>query len=132
MTRHVILVSSTAAPLIKSMISGYTRADGSVVAAHTDSRQAAVNAVAHPKGHKPGANVFFPHPEKPGKNALGKYKGERGGKSVIEHSTGEHEVAHDDVKAARGVPKQADPKKTAEAGQALRDLQAKHAASEKK
>lgn len=128
MTRHVILVKSpAAAPLIKSMIAGYTKSDGTVVAAHSDNRQAAVKAVDHPKGHKVGAQVFFPHPEKPGKNALGRYKGERGGKSVIDHSSGEHDVEHDDVKGARGVPKQADAKKTAEAGQALRDLQASNA-----
>lgn len=130
MPRFLIAVKKSQEPLFKSQIAGYTKGDGTFVQAHTDNRSP-VNAVAHPKGHKVGANVMFPHPQKPGKNALGKYKGERNGKSVIEHSTGEHEVDHDQVKGARGVPKQADPKKTAEAGQALRDLQAKHAAENK-
>lgn len=129
MRRPVLAVASKEnADLLKAMVAGYTRSDGTAVAAHNDSRQSAIKAVPHPKGHKVGAQVFFPHPEKPGKNALGKYKGERGGKSVIEHSTGEHDVEHDHVKSARGVPKQADSKKTAEAGQALRDYQASEAA----
>lgn len=122
MSRLVLLVKSGQSELVKSHVAGYTRSDGTFVGEHDDNRKAAVEAVPHPKGHKPGAQVFFPHPQKPGKNALGKYKGTRNGKSVIEHATGEHEIEHDQVKPARGVPKAADAAKTKEAGQALRDF----------
>lgn len=127
MTKKIMFVQSGQSALLKAHVAAYTRKDGTLVSEHEDGRQASLQAEPHPKGHKPGASVFFPHPQKPGKNAMGKYKGTRNGKSVIEHSTGEHEIEHDQVKPARGVPKQADAKKTAEAGQALRDYQAKHA-----
>lgn len=75
----------------------------------------------HPNGkHKVGDQVFFPHPDKPGKNALGKYAGHRGGKSVIKHGDKEVDVEHDQVKPARGVPKQADPAATSAAAHEFR------------
>lgn len=93
--------------LFKSHIDTYTRTDGTVVQAHDDKRQA-VEAKAHPSGkHQVGDQVFFPHPDKPGKNALGKYAGHRGGKSVIKHGDKEVDVDHDQVKPARGIPKTA-------------------------
>lgn len=56
--------------------------------------------------HKPGDRVFFPHPDKPGKNALGTVKGMKDGKCTIDREGEEHVHHHDDVKAARGIPKQ--------------------------
>lgn len=109
MTRYAILVLGAGSTLAKSQVAGFTRSDGAFVKEHDNGRGAGISAVAHPKGHKVGANVYFPHPQKPGKKALGKYAGQRNGKSVIQHSTGEHEVEHDQVKGASGVPKQADP-----------------------
>ncbi|QNJ57422.1 hypothetical protein Dolphis_116 [Pseudomonas phage Dolphis] len=115
-----MLVKSGQSDLVKAHVAGYTRSDGTFVSEHDDNRKAAVQAVPNPKGHKPGANVYFPHPQKAGKKALGKFKGVRNGKSVIEHSTGEHEVDHEHVKGASGVPKAADANKTKAAGDALR------------
>lgn len=103
---RILIVLSKGEHLHKSQVAAYTKSDGTFVPAHTDNRPAA-SAVDHPKGHKVGAHVFFPHPQKAGKNALGRYKGQRDGKSVIEHSTGEHEVDNDHVKTPRGVPKKA-------------------------
>lgn len=104
----------------KSHIDTFTRKDGSVVQAHDDKRQAA-EPKPHPNGkHKVGDQVFFPHPDKPGKNALGKYAGHRGGKSVIKHGDKEVDVEHDQVKPARGVPKQADPAATSAAAHEFR------------
>lgn len=91
-----------------------------------------VKAENHPKGHKPGGSVMFPHPEKPGKKALGKYVGQRNGKSVIHHDKlGEQEVANADVSHAAGVPKPADLEATKEAGASLRAGMAKEKASAK-
>lgn len=88
------------APVIlfmKAHVGGYTRKDGVSVKAHEDRRRSA---------HKPGDNVMFPHPKKTGKKALGKFVGERNGKSVVSHDEhGEMEFDHHDVVAARGVPK---------------------------
>lgn len=75
-----------------------------------------VQPKAHPSGkHSVGSQVFFPHPDKPGKNALGKYAGHRGGKSVIKHGDKEVDVDHDQVKPARGIPKQASVEDTSAA-----------------
>lgn len=57
--------------------------------------------------HATGDHVFFPHPEKPGKNALGRLKGMKDGKATIDRDGTEHVVHHADVKAARGIPKSA-------------------------
>lgn len=109
--------------LLKSHIDTYSRKDGAVVNAHDDKRLA---AVPHPNGkHKPGDHVFFPHPKKPGNNALGTYKGHRGGKSVVEHEGAEHDIDHDQIKHARGIPKPADPKASKEAGDHVRAEQEK-------
>jgi hypothetical protein len=95
--------------LLKSHVGPYTKKDGTTVTGH----ERLVNLQAHPKGYKPGQHVFFPHPEKKGKNGLGIYMGHRDGKSVVHHVHGEdgnqHDVPHDDVKGARGIPKPADP-----------------------
>jgi hypothetical protein len=99
---------------LKSHVEPYTKKDGTTVAAH----ERLVNMRAHPKGYKPGQHVFFPHPQKKGKNGLGIYMGEREGKSVVHHVHGEdgnqHDVEHDQVKGARGIPKPADPAADAE------------------
>lgn len=80
-----------------------------------------VQPKAHPNGkHQVGDSVFFPHPDKPGKNALGKYAGHRGGKSVIKHGDKEIDVDHDQVKPARGIPKKADPIATSAAAHEFR------------
>lgn len=130
MSRQVLLVQKGQGTLLKSVVGSYTRGDGTFVKEHTDSRSAAaINPVDHPAGHKVGARVFFPHPKKPGKNGLGTYKGQRNGKSVIDHDTGEHEVEHDQVKKPRGLPKSANTpeamQSVREAGEALIALQAK-------
>lgn len=100
---------------IKSHVDTYTKTDGAVVRAHDDKRKP-IEQVPHPKGYKPGQHVFFPHPDpkKKGKNGLGVYMGQRGGKSVVNHVHGdtEHEVEHEHVKGARGIPKPADPDAT--------------------
>lgn len=96
---------------LKSHIDTYTKGDGTVVEAHDDSR---VEAIPHPSGkYLPGNQVFFPHPDpkKKGKSAIGRYMGQANGKSVIKHEQGGgqmYRVAHEHVKAARGIPKQAD------------------------
>lgn len=109
------------AALAKSHVEGYTRKDGTFVKEHDDKREAAKKPfgadhdgpqfkgehafpIAHPAGHQPGDKVFFPHPKKPGKNGLGVYKGQKDGKSVIEHEGKHHEVEHDQVKKPRGLP----------------------------
>lgn len=112
----------------KSHIESYTKKDGAVVNAHDDKR---IAAVPHPSGkHKPGDPVFFPHPKKPGKNALGKYMGHRNGKSVVKHEQDgdkEYEVEHDKIAHARGVPKPPDPEASRRAGDYVRAEQKKEA-----
>lgn len=79
----------------------------------------------HPSGkHQVGSQVFFPHPDKPGKNALGTYAGHRGGKSVVkwDQGGGKHvDVDHDQIKAARGVPKKADAGATSASNHEFKD-----------
>lgn len=112
----------TIALFFKSHVDTFTRKDGSVVAAHDDKRP---EAKPHPSGkHQVGSQVFFPHPDKPGKNALGTYAGHRGGKSVVkwDQGGGKHvDVDHDDIKAARGVPKKADANATSAANHEFKD-----------
>jgi hypothetical protein len=98
---------------LKAHVEGYTRKDGTTVKPHDDRRPGAK--------HKAGAHVFFPHPKKPGKKALGKFVGERNGKSVVRHDEhGEMEFDHHEVTPARGVPKPADAEATRKAGEYVR------------
>jgi hypothetical protein len=111
--------------LMKSQVGGYTKKDGTVVAAYNNK----VMANAHPQGFAPGANVYHPHPQKPGKLGLGQYAGttEDGKQSVVKHGDQHYALDHEDVRAASGVPggskkvavvKKAKPKAKAEAAQA--------------
>lgn len=70
-----------------------------------------VHYLAHPrKGYVPGKYVMVPHPEHPDKKVLGKYMGQHGGESVIQHEKLGALLTHNDhVHPARGVPKQ-DPR----------------------
>lgn len=102
--KPVLFFSAHERPLVKSHVDQYTRADGTVVQAHDDNR---VTAAPHPSGkHKPGDNVFFPHPEKAGKKALGAYVGQHNGQSIVQHPKyGARAVPHEHVTGARGVIK---------------------------
>lgn len=116
--KRVVLLPVAAAELLKAHVDQYTRADGTVVQAHDDKRQAAqpappplgahaapAPAAKQPKDFAAGANVYFPHPQKPGKQALGKFVGKSGDKSIVEHPQfGKLAFDHGHVKAARGVP----------------------------
>lgn len=66
-----------------------------------------IQPYAHPDGILPAADIFFPHPDKTGKNALGKYLGQRDGKSVISWNGSHRELDHHHVKRARGIPRPA-------------------------
>lgn len=83
----------------------------------------AVEAVPHPKGHKVGGSVTIPGAN--GKRTVGKYLGQRGGKSVVDHpKLGQVEVGHDDVKGVPGASKGADPAASKAAGDDVRAAQA--------
>lgn len=103
---------------LKSQVAGYTRSDGSIVKPHSRIQR------------KAGDRVYFPHPKKPGKKALGKYVGQDGEKDRVLHDEhGEMSFHHSEVTGAAGVPKQASAAGSRDAGDAVRAEREKNAGS---
>lgn len=134
---QVLAKCHTGNDLIKAHVKGYTRSDGTFVAEHDDNRQAAQAKPTASKGVKTkevGDEVYFPHPDKPGKKAMGEVVGHtEDGKAVIRHAHSDLTFTHNhsDLKLLRSAKtkKRNGIEGTREAGEMLRQHLANMAAS---